>query len=181
MGGQAKSFLTVGGERIIDRQLRVLRDEFAEILIVANEIEAYVGLGVPVWNDVVLGGKGPLAGILTALERANACAVVCVACDMPFLERRALALLRDAVPGAVAVVASAGGQDEPLLARYGRAFAPFARNELFGGSGSVLRALAAAGAARVEESELRAIDPKLGFLRNVNTPEELARANGGGG
>ena len=37
MGGRAKSFLVVDAERVIDRQLAVLRPLFSEILIVAND------------------------------------------------------------------------------------------------------------------------------------------------
>src|SRR5262249_62364353 len=84
MQGRNKSLLLVEGERVIDRQLRVLRPLFDEILVVANRSAPYADLGLPVTGDVVPGGYGPLVGILSALEVAHADRVLCVACDMPY-------------------------------------------------------------------------------------------------
>src|SRR5262249_59434934 len=90
MGGRPKSFLLVEGARVIDRQLAVLEPLFEELLIVANDRAIYEPFGHRVVADVMPGQKGPLVGILTALEAAHADRVVCVGCDMPFLDGRAL-------------------------------------------------------------------------------------------
>ena len=49
--GVVKALLTVGGERIIDRQLAVLRPLFAEILIAANDPAPWASLGMRVVAD----------------------------------------------------------------------------------------------------------------------------------
>ena len=175
MGGQPKSFLQVDGARVIDRQLAVLERSFQELLIVANERALYEPFGHPIFADVLPGQKGPLVGILTALEAARADHVVCVGCDMPFLDGRALALVRDHEPGADVVVPMVGGYEEPLHARYGRAVVPAIRAQISSGDYKVSRFFDQVRTARIAETDLRALDPSLRFLWNVNKPEDVGR------
>jgi molybdopterin-guanine dinucleotide biosynthesis protein A len=170
MGGRPKSFLTVGGRRIIDRQLEVLRPRFAEIFVVANDVDAYRELGLPVFPDVVA-RSGPLGGILTAVESARADRVVVVACDMPYLSPAALELLEGGDEDVVVPVVE--GRPEPLHARYARACAPAMRARLAAGERKITCFFPDVRVRRLEEAELRALDPTLGFLANCNTPEDL--------
>src|SRR5262249_22186931 len=129
MGGRAKSFLTVGGKRIIDRQLDVLGRLFHEIWIVANDPDAapYAELGLPMCADE-RPGQGPLAAILAAITHAAADRVVVVACDMPALDPAALALVADPAAPEDVVVPVVGGRAEPLHARYARRCAQVIRD-----------------------------------------------------
>jgi molybdopterin-guanine dinucleotide biosynthesis protein A len=178
MHGQAKSFLVVDGRRIIDRQLDVLRQLFGEIFVVASDPAAYAPLGLRVVADE-RPGEGPLMGILTAITRAAAPRVVCVACDMPFLSAAALARLADPSEPADVVVPVVAGRAEPLFARWSRACAPALRARLAAGDRAVHHALADLDVRRLDEAELRAIDPRLRFLANCNTPDDLWRAGRG--
>ena len=173
MGGQPKSFLRVDGERVIDRQLRVLRPLFSEILIVANDRPRYQEFGLPVVSDVIEGGFGPLVGILTALESVQAQRVVCLACDMPYLEKAPLAFIRDHSTTADVLVPVVGGREEPLFARYDKAIIPLIRAQIATGDYKVSRFFKAARTGLLSEEILRIIDPDLRFLANVNTPEDL--------
>ncbi|HJZ87046.1 MAG TPA: molybdenum cofactor guanylyltransferase [Polyangia bacterium] len=174
MGGRPKSFLLVGGARVIERQLPVLRGQFDELLIVANDGPLYEPFGLPVVPDLMPGGFGPLIGILSALEAARSDQVLCVACDMPFLDPRALALVRDHAPAAEVVVPMVGGREEPLHARYARSAASAIRAQLASGDYKVSRFFERVHTVRLDEDTLRALDPTLHFLQNVNTPDELA-------
>src|SRR5688500_19857642 len=100
MGGVHKGLLVVQGRRIIDRQLALLRPLFHRVFIVANDPDAYAGLGVDVMPDRVTQGLGPIAGLEAALAAltADETAVVCVAADMPFLTAQLLIDLRDHGP-----------------------------------------------------------------------------------
>jgi molybdopterin-guanine dinucleotide biosynthesis protein A len=180
MGGRPKSFLEVGGRSVLDRQLEVLRPLFGEILIVANDAQLYERFGLPVVPDVVSGQPGPLAGILSAVESAQAPAVLCLACDMPFLAAEALRLVRDRAPEAEVVVPEVAGRAEPLFARYARTVGPAIRAQLSSGDYKVSRFFDRVRTVRIEEQDLRAVDPALRFLANVNTPEELADWDAGG-
>jgi molybdopterin-guanine dinucleotide biosynthesis protein A len=173
MGGQPKSFLPVEGERVIDRQLRVLRPLFSEILIVANDRARYEEFGLPVVSDVIEGGFGPLVGILTALESAQAQRVVCVACDMPYLDKAPLAFIRDHSANADVLVPWIKGREEPLFARYDKRVVPAIRAQVASGDYKVSRFFNSVNTGRVGDEILRILDPDLRFLANVNTPEDL--------
>jgi molybdenum cofactor guanylyltransferase len=175
LGGQPKGLIEIGGRRIIDRQLEVLRAVFDRVFLVANDPGPWVALGIQLVADRVA-GAGPLAGLdaaLGALEPGEE-AVVCVAGDMPFLDARALALLRDHPP-AQAVVPRVGGRPDPLFARYARGCAPAIARALAEGRLKTAALLDELEVSYLEEPILRAVDPALRFLTNVNTPEDLAR------
>ena len=173
MGGQAKSILVVDGERVIDRQLAVLATLTPHILVVANDVDAYAGLGVPVVPDEPdAAGQGPLAGILAALVHAPAAAdrVLVVACDMPYLAAAPLARLV-AAAGATAAVDIAAPPGEPLCAVYAAACIPAIRARLADGRRKASDLLADP-ALRVAIVSFTGDD--LRVLTNVNSPDDLA-------
>lgn len=174
LGGAAKPLLTVGGERIIDRQLAVLAPLVDEVVIVANDAALYGGLGHRVIADRRR-GAGPLAGLEAALLAVEAEALLLVGGDMPMLSAAALALVLGRAPGADAVVPFASGRAEPLHARYHHRIAEKVSARLERGERALHRLLEDLDVVTVEEAELRAVDPALDTLVNINTPEELAR------
>ena len=180
-GGVVKGLLKVGGERIIDRQLAVLRPLFAEILLAANDSEPWAGLGLRVVPDRSPSGSrttlGPIAGIYAILAALSPTidAVVCVAGDMPFLQAPLLAHLRDAAPTGSALVPRISGRAEPLLTRYSRAISPIVTDQIAAGRYALVDLLArlGAGVTWIDEPQLRGLDPDLRSIVNVNTPADL--------
>ncbi len=188
--GVVKGLLTVGGERIIDRQLAVLRPLFAEVLIAANDPAPWEGLGLRVVPDRAGSDRasvsgplppsatlGPIAGldaILAALP-PTIDAVVCLAGDMPFLSPPLLEHLRDAAPAAAALVPRISGRAEPLLARYSRAIFPIVTDQIAAGRYALVDLLArlGEGVTWIDEPDLRVLDPDLRSIANVNTPDDL--------
>jgi molybdopterin-guanine dinucleotide biosynthesis protein A len=178
IGGAPKGRLVVAGETIVARQLRSLRARFSRIVIVTNDPNSWADLGLPMIPDRVRPGGGPLAGVDAALAAlaADESDIVCVGGDMPFLHPVALELVRDHAPFSDAVVPRVGEHAEPLFARYHRRCADIARDQLSRGSFKMTDFLARVQVSWIEEKQLRSIDPDLGFLANVNTPEDLVRA-----
>jgi molybdopterin-guanine dinucleotide biosynthesis protein A len=172
MGGRVKAFLTLEGRRIIDRQLEVLAPLFSEILVSANEPERFADLGLPVVADAVP-GCGPLGGIMAVLEAASAPRVFVVACDMPFLTADAVRLIAQHPDEAAAVVPIVAGRPEPLFARYSRLCVGPIRARLAHGDRRVIAFHADVEVRAVTEAELRAADPTLASLTNINRPEDL--------
>lgn len=174
LGGQPKGLIQIEGRRIVDRQLEALRSVFDRVFMVANDPAPWGGLGLQLVPDRVP-GAGPLAGLDAALAALAPTqeAVVCVAGDMPFLDARALTLLRDHPP-AQAVVPRVAGHPEPLFARYARTCAPVVTRALAEGRLKTMAILDELAVAYVEEPVLRAVDPALRFLTNINTPDDLA-------
>jgi molybdopterin-guanine dinucleotide biosynthesis protein A len=182
LGGALKPLLVVGGRRIIDRQLAVMRPLFDDIVLVANEAAPFTDLQLPLIGDRQP-GKGPLAGIDAALAhfaaRDRIASVVCVAGDMPFLAPALIQHLRDA-PAPLALVPRIGPRPEPLCARYDAAFAPHAAAALSGDSLAMHALLAALPVTYVGDQELRRLDPSLRTFTNINTPDEWQAANAAG-
>jgi molybdenum cofactor guanylyltransferase len=176
MGGAVKAALQLGGRSIAEHQLEALRPLFARVVAVANEPAPWARLGVEVVRDA-RPGEGPLGGLHAALAATGDCAaVVCVGGDMPFLSAPLLELLRDVAPDAEAVAARVNGRAEPLLARYAQRCLPLVERRLAAGELAVHALLGQLAVAWIEEDALRAVDPELRALTNVNTPEDLARA-----
>jgi molybdopterin-guanine dinucleotide biosynthesis protein A len=171
MGGRPKSFLEVGGRRIIDRQLEVLRPLFEELWISANDGPRYAPFGLPIVSDEVR-GAGPLGGLIAVLESAAAPRVMVVACDMPYLTEAAVRLCAGA-PDADVVVPVVGGRPEPLFARYSRRCAAAIRARLEAGERKMTAFHADVEVRVIGEDELRRLDPELRFLANCNAPEDL--------
>jgi molybdopterin-guanine dinucleotide biosynthesis protein A len=174
MGGRPKGLIEIEGRRIVDRQLEALRAVFDRVFMVANDPAPWVGLGLEIVPDR-LPGTGPLAGLDAALDALAPAdeTVVCVAGDMPFLDARALVLLRDHPP-AQAVVPRVGGRPDPLFAGYARSCPPNIARALAEGRLKTMAILGELEVAYVEEAALRKIDPQLRFLTNINTPTDLA-------
>lgn len=177
LGGIAKPFINIGGRTVAERQLALLRGAFPRVLVVANDPAPWAELAVQVVGDRVLGG-GPLSGIDAALTAAEDCdAVVCVAGDLPFLTAQMLAALRDHAPDADAVAPRGlAGRIEPLCARYGRALLPAIDARLRAGELAVHQLLDGAAVAWLEGDELRALDPDGTCFLNLNTPDDILRA-----
>jgi molybdopterin-guanine dinucleotide biosynthesis protein A len=181
LGGVAKPFLQVGGRAIAERQLDLLRQAaLARVFVVANDPAPWASLGVVVVPDRV-GGMGPLGGVHAALTAADDCdAVVCLAGDLPFVAPALLAALRDRAPEADAVAPRSARGIEPLCARYARALLPVVDARVRAGDLAIHEVLQLLEPRRVDwiaDGELAALDPDGRSFFNVNTPEDLARAN----
>lgn len=172
MGGRRKAFLTIEGRRIIDRQLDVLVPIFTEIWISANDPEAFEEVGFPVVTDPIP-DSGPLGGLLGVLEAMSAPRLFVVASDMPFIVADAVRLVAHHPDEAAIVVPVVRGRPEPLFARYAHGCAPSIRRCLAAGQRKATCFHSDFPVRVVREEELRAVDPSLSSLANVNRPEDL--------
>jgi molybdopterin-guanine dinucleotide biosynthesis protein A len=178
LGNVDKTGLLVGGRTILDRQLQALRGRFSRVLLVAGETPPAAPADVTILRDRAPAGSGPLAGLDAALAALtpDEDSVVCIAGDLPLILPPALDLLRDTAPEAEALVPLVAGHPEPLFARYHRSCAGPVAAALAEGRLKTMGLLASVHVHWLPESALRAVDPTLQSLHNINTPEDLARA-----
>jgi molybdopterin-guanine dinucleotide biosynthesis protein A len=112
--------------------------------------------------------RGPMAGIVAALERAEgagASVVVVLACDLPDATPagiRSVVAALQAAPDALVAVPVLDGRSEPLHA----AWRVGALRRLTSGEASVHRVIAG-----LPHVEVPGLDPA--WLRNVNSPDDL--------
>jgi molybdopterin-guanine dinucleotide biosynthesis protein A len=176
LGGATKPLLEIDGRAVADRQLAVLRPVFSRLLVVANDPAPWRARGVEVVPDRVT-GAGPLAGLSAALGAAgDAEAVVCLAGDLPFLSPQLLLALRDRAPEADALAPRPAGRAEPLCARYAVRAGAVVDARLAAGQLALHELLAELATVWLDDAALAALDPQgLSFI-NLNTPDDLRRA-----
>jgi molybdenum cofactor guanylyltransferase len=174
MGGANKAGLQIGNERIIDRQLRVLRQVADPVFIVAGTAEAFQELQINVVPDVV-SGAGPLGGIYTALTASPCERTLIVACDLPYLPLPLLERLAAPSNADLVIPRSERGY-EPLCAAWSAACAGPVWRRIQSGT---LKAALVVEELRVEEigpDVLASCDPHGLLFVNVNTPHDYERA-----
>jgi len=176
--GKNKALMPFLGQPLISRVLQRVQPLAAEILVTTNDPADFTFLKVPLIPDD-FPGLGALGGLYTALQAAAHPLAAVIACDMPFVNVRLLAvqrqILMDEHADAVLPVLAHGF--EPFHAVYRVATClPAVRSAIHAGK---RRAIAWMGDVKVREltePEIRAFDPHLLAFLNVNTPEEFKRA-----
>jgi molybdopterin-guanine dinucleotide biosynthesis protein A len=117
--GCNKAFLRIGGERLIDRTVRIFRDIFPEVILITNEPLFYLEQNVTIVTDLVK-NKGPLMGVYTGLFYASSDYIFIAACDMPSLNGPFIQYMIDHAAGEDIVVPASPGGLEPLHAVYSK-------------------------------------------------------------
>lgn len=171
-GGVDKREILVEGRTIFARQCDALAGRVAEILVSSRR-------PVPGYRTVAdaVPDAGPLAGIAAGLAAATTRWLIVLAGDMPYVTGALVELVQSAVTDTVdAVGIRIGALPEPLLCLLDVTTArPIVAARL------ATRRLKASqlltdGELRVawlDEAALRAIDPSLRVLANINAPADL--------
>jgi molybdopterin-guanine dinucleotide biosynthesis protein A len=123
MSGENKSLLMLGAEKLILRQVRIMRELCSEIIIVTNTPRPFlrtVDESVRIITDYIP-GKGPLSGMHAGLTLSRNPNTWVVGCDMPFLSPRAAELmLHKKKEGIEAIIPWLQGAIHPLHGIYDR-------------------------------------------------------------
>lgn len=165
--GRDKALLRIGGKTLLERSAERVREAAGNVVIVA-EPSRYAHFGFPVIPDREF-GKGPLGGIVAALEATVTDWNLVVAVDMPGIETATLEwLIGTALPGEFDCVAPIGDTGpEPLCAMYRRRALPTLRNALDLDILKMRTVLSMLDTAIVEV-------PFPAKFNNINTPEDWA-------
>ena len=175
MGGAPKALVELGGRRLIERVVSVIREVVDDVLIVTNTPDLYRFLDVPMVPDVFV-DHGSLGGIYSGLAAASGDAAFTVACDMPFLRAAVARLVVERAGEADVVIPRTGDQLQTMHAVYGKGCLPHMHARLRAGRLKITGFFDDVRVLEVPEAEVaRHADPALVFT-NLNTPEELERA-----
>jgi molybdopterin-guanine dinucleotide biosynthesis protein A len=116
MGGVDKGLQNHHGMPLALHALLRLQPQVGELMINANRnLAAYESMGVPVWPDAMADYPGPLAGLMTGLERCETPYLVSVPCDTPNFPTDLVARLSAALVQADAEIAMAAAPEEGTL------------------------------------------------------------------
>ena len=118
--GGAKATAQLDGQALISYPLAAALGALSSVAVVAKDGVELPQLDqrVELWIEPDE-PRHPVVGVIEALRRAEGRAVLIIACDLPLLTSDVVALIASAdAEGSVAVLASAAGRPQPLLARY---------------------------------------------------------------
>jgi molybdopterin-guanine dinucleotide biosynthesis protein A len=175
----SKALASVGGRPVIERIMSVLEPISSQIVIVTSPEKMDIPLAgrAAVVIDAYP-GKGPLGGIYSGLLRAECHLSIVVACDMPFLNATLLTRMVQMAAGMDVVVPRlAGGMVEPLHAIYDRTCLAKMKDRLEAGHLPITPLFQQLRVRYVERAEYLVIDPRMLSFFNLNSVEDLARAN----
>lgn len=190
MGGGDKGMLQVGGQSLLSRVIARLEPQVAGLALNANgDAARFADYGLPVLPDSIAGFPGPLAGVLAGLDWAaenGVGAIVTVAADTPFFPADLVSRLEQAArgkPHPLALSTTPRDAGEALKSGGKRVN----RHPTFGlwpvALRDDLRAALNDGLRKVvlwtdRHEAGEALFPAIPFdpFFNVNTPEDLARA-----
>ena len=176
MGGGDKGLLPLGQGTLLSSVIDRLEPQVAGLALNANgDAARFADLGLPVLADSIEGFAGPLAGVLAGLDWAaeqGAESIVTAAADTPFfpcdLVPR-LVLAADGMEAPLALAATPDGR-HPTFGLWPVVLRDDLRAALEGGLRKVVQWTDAHGAATAM------FDGGGDPFFNVNTPEDLARA-----
>jgi molybdopterin-guanine dinucleotide biosynthesis protein A len=174
--GKNKAFISVGGRRILDRLLDVFSDIFDEIILVTNNPEDFLQWDLKIVTDI-FDLRSSLTGIHTGLFYSSNPYAFFSACDTPFLKKELVEVLTAQMePKIDIVMPETAAGFEPLCAIYSKRCLKPAADHLRANKLKIQWALRSNRIKNIPEKLLREVDPELMSFFNINTPQELARA-----
>ncbi|MCH7766342.1 MAG: molybdenum cofactor guanylyltransferase [Acidobacteria bacterium] len=182
--GRDKALLELAGRPLALRTADILRPLVDQVVLVGAP-ERCAHLGLPVLADRVA-GKGPLAGMVTALAATAHEWNLVLACDLPYMETRALEVLLHLVASTPNVDAIVPRMEEgwprlrrgwqPLCAAYHRRCLPAFERVLDSDHPKIARAFGDLRVRAVTAAELERFALSARMFKNMNTPEDYEEA-----
>jgi molybdenum cofactor guanylyltransferase len=174
--GRDKGLVPLAGRPLIEHLLERVSGMGDEILITTNDPSRYAYLKLPMASDETP-GAGALAGLNTALKAARGEHVLVLACDMPFVNVSLLKYMIGLAPAADIVVPTWQEVLQTLHAVYKRQICLTAVQSALNQSLKRMISFYPEVKVRiVEEFEITRFDPQGMSFYNINTPEELDKA-----
>ena len=174
--GKEKAFISIGGQRIIDRLYRLFSETFKDVLIVTNQPAKYLEWDAHIVTDIYP-IRSSLTGIHAGLFYTRTPHAFITACDVPFLQKEVIEIIVGNLNENIDVVVpetSAGL--EPLCAAYSVRCLDTIRHNVIKNRMKIQMFFRKMRVKRISEQTLRQIDPQLSSFININSPPDLIRA-----
>jgi molybdenum cofactor guanylyltransferase len=177
--GRPKAWLPFGGERLLQRSVRIVSEVVDRVVVVASPDQELPALPaeITVVRDAEK-GRGPLQGVAAGLTAVcETCdAAFLSSCDAPFLEANFVRRMIDLLGDYVIAVPETGGRRHPLAAVYRVDVLPIVEELLNANCLRIGTLLDRCPTRFVAADELADVDPDLHSLRNLNTPADYEKA-----
>jgi len=172
-----KSNLLVGDKRIIEKMMTVFEKLFREIILVTNHPATFLEWDAIIVKDIFT-KRSSLTGVHTGLFYTKTDHAFIAACDTPFLKRDLVkAIIQHVDSRTDVVIPRTGVGIEPLCAVYSRRCFQTVENALEQNNLKIRNLFNKLKVKEVPETVLRKMDPGLISFFNINTPDDLEKAN----
>ena len=178
--GRPKAWLPFGPELMLQRVARLLGEVVGPVVVVAApgqdvpELPARVAIVRDPVSD-----RGPLQGLAAGLAALpdGVDLAYATATDVPFLRPAWVGRLAELIGDHDLAIPEIGGYLHPLAALYRpKTVLPVVARLLSGGRLRPVFLLEDLEGLRVDAGMMRGVDPELGTLRNLNTPDDYLEA-----
>ena len=174
--GTNKAFLRVGGKRILDRIYGVFEELFEEIILVTNDPLQYLEWNFNIVTDL-FPFRSSLTGIHAGLFFTTTSHAFFAACDIPFLKKELVETILDSIEPRIDIVIPATSKGlEPLCSVYSKRCLKPIEQQLVKQDLKIQRIFQKVRVKKLPENILRQNDPDLLSFYNINSPDDLARA-----
>lgn len=174
MGGENKAFLSINGEFVIDRVLKIFKDFFDEIIIVTNSPLEYLDYDIQIVTDIIK-GKASLGGVYTGLFYASSEHCFVSACDMPFLDKRFIEYMISRIEGHNIIVPHASDGLQPLHAIYSKKCIPLMKRLIDRDELKIRILYKKMNTLTLPADTIKSFDPDERMFFNINSQEDLKR------
>jgi molybdopterin-guanine dinucleotide biosynthesis protein A len=173
--GRDKAFLRLNGRTLLQTALDRAASLSPRIFIVGQK-EKFGAFGTVIEDRFA--GRGPLAGIEAALAAGSTDLNLMLAVDLPFLTSPFLHYLAEcaAASAALVTVPRTDKGYQPLCAVYRLDFGPLAQIALEQGQNKIDSLFASVPTLAIEEEDLLSQGFSAALFDNLNTAEDLAKA-----
>jgi len=173
--GRAKALLPFDNEPLIAHVVRRLKSWFPEIIVVAAPDQELPELSAVLVRDEIA-YQGPVSGIYHGLKAATKDVCFVTSCDAPFLNFELIDHLLEQISEYDVVVPFWQERFQPLHAIYRTSVVPLLKEQLERGELRPIFLYDKVRTRKIQEAEIRRLDPEgLSFL-NMNSPADYAAA-----
>lgn len=171
--GSSKSKAIIDGQTLLDRALELARRMSDQVILIVNGPSAINDSSIAVYEDIIK-GKGPIAGIHSALTYCQTSWLAVMPVDMPFLDLRVYQYLSPYCTHENPVAAESDAGLEPLVSFWPRSVLSAVENFLQDGDLGLYQCLNKLKAQRINCSqEVAGFEPRI--FTNINRPEDLIK------
>ena len=174
--GTDKAFLEVGGVPLIERVIGVLSPIFQTLAIVSKESKKFSSIKEVQLIQDLFPEQHALGGIYTALSHFRGKDCFVFSCDLPFLNPGLIRAMMREMNGYDALIPQSRYGLEPLHALYSGRCLDDIERQIHERHWNLAALLQKIKFSVLDLTVLRASDPEELSFFNINTPEELEKA-----
>ena len=176
LSGKNKAFLYIRGKRIVDHIYAIFKDLFEDIILVTNDPLKYLEMDCHIVTDI-FSIRSSLTGIHAGLFYASTQHSFFSACDTPFLKKELVETVIEGIePGMDVVIPETSAGLEPLCAVYSKRCLKPIEQELIRKKLKIQNFFKKLRVKKIPEEILVKIDPDLTSFFNINTPDDMLKA-----